>query len=159
MKGRRHALALAATLALAACGGPPPGPVAAKPQADPGFVSVDGYELRYGTVPATDLPVEVAGAYGVERRAGVLVLSVSVLRREEGRLPVPVEARVDGTQRSLLGEPAPLALREVRAGGSPSWIAEIEPAAAGMVVIDVVAEPAGSATRLVAQLRREPSSR
>lgn len=159
MPRRRHALALVPMLALASCGGPPPGPVAATPQADPGFVSAGGYELRYGTVAATDLPVEVAGAYGVERRAGVLLLSVSVLRREEGRLPAPVEAKVNGTQRSLLGEPAPLAFRELSAGGSPSWIAEIEPAAAGMVVIDVVAEPAGSATRLVAQLRREPASR
>jgi hypothetical protein len=156
---RCRALVLVSTLALAACGGPPPGPVEARSQADPGFVSAGDYELRYGTVGATDLPVEVADAYGVERRAGVLLLSVSVLRREEGRLPVPVEAKVNGTQRSLLGEPAALAFRELRAGGSPSWIAEIEPATAGMVVIDVVAEPVGSATRLVAQLRREPSSR
>ncbi len=146
---------LAAALSLAACGGPPPGPVAARPQVDPGFVAVGEHELRYGVVPAADLAPAVAEAYGVERRSKALVLSVSVLRSEDGRLPVPIAASVRGTQRTLIGEPSPLDFREFGAGGAPSWVAVIEPAAAGLLLISIEADPAGGGPRLAATLKRE----
>lgn len=152
---RRCVPVLLASLWLAACGGPPPAPVAAPPQADPGVVTVGEYELRYGAVPAADLAPEVASTYGVSRRSGVLVLSVSVLRREAGRLPAPVDAAVRGSHRSLIGDPRPLEFRQFDAGGAPSWVAEVDPAAPGIVLIAIEAEPAGSATRLVANLKRE----
>lgn len=148
-----------ATLALAACGGPPPAPVAAPPQADPGFVAAGDYELRYGTLAAADLPRQVAAGYGIERRAGTMVLSVSVLRREAGKLPVPVAATLRGTHRSLVGEPVALEFRELEAGGAPSWVAEVAPTAPGIVVIDLEAEPAGGGPRLVARLMRDAPPR
>jgi hypothetical protein len=146
-------------LALSACGGPPPSPVAAPPQSDPGVVVLGNHELRYGTVPASELPREVAAAYGIERRAGVLVLSVSVLSREDGRLPVPVEASLRGTQRNLVGEPLALGFRELRSSGGPSWVAEILPTAPGIVLIDLEALPAGGGPPLKASLKREISAR
>jgi hypothetical protein len=153
---RRHALpALLAPVWLAACGGPAPEPVTAPPQTDPGFVAAGDFELRYGTVAAAELPREVAASYGVERRPGVLVLSVSVLRREEGRLPAPVDATVRGSQRSLIGNPAALEFRELRAGGNPSWVAEVDPDAPGIVLIDIEAEPAAGGPRLLAKLKRD----
>ena len=156
---RRNASAAITGLALAACGGPPPSPVTAPPQSDPGFVVLDNHELRYGTVPATGLPHEVAATYGIERRAGVLVLSVSVLRREEGRLPAPVEASLSGRQRSLVGEPVALEFRELRSGSGPSWVAEIFPTAPGMVLIDFEALPVEGGPRLRASLMREIAAR
>jgi hypothetical protein len=159
MLRRRHACAAIACLALAACGDPPPPPVAAPPQSDPGVVVHGGHELRYGTVPAAELPREVAAAYGIERRAGVLVLSVSVLRREEGRLPVPVDADLRGTHRSLVGEPVPIEFRELRSAGGPSWIAEIAPTAPGIQLIDFAASPADGGPPLAASLKREVAAR
>lgn len=152
---RRHTpLALAGALALAACGGPPQAPVAATPQSDPGVVAVGHYELRYGTVATSDLPRELAADYGVSRRDGVLLLTVSVLRREADLLPVPVEASVTGSQRNLVGDPAALAFRRLR-GGGPSWIAEVDPTAGGIVLIDIEAQPAGGGPRLAASLKRD----
>lgn len=156
---RLRACATMAGLALAACGGPPPAPVAAPPQSDPGVVVLGNHELRYGTVPASELPREVAEAYGIERRAGVLVLSVSVLRREDGRLPAPVEASLGGTQRSLVGEPLALEFRELRSGSGPSWVAEISPTAPGIVLIDFEALPAEGGPPLQASLKREIAAR
>ncbi|MCU0977387.1 MAG: DUF4426 domain-containing protein [Steroidobacteraceae bacterium] len=156
---RRRACAALAILALAACGGPPPGPVRAPAQSDPGFVVMGGHELRYGTVPAAELTREVAAAYGIQPRAGVLVLSVSVLRREAGHLPAPVEASLRGTQRNLIGEPVALEFRELRTGGGPSWVAEISPTAPGIVLIDVEALPADGGPPLKASLKREFAAR
>lgn len=159
MLRRRHALATLACVALAACGGPPPSPVKAPPQSDPGVVALGGHELRYGTVPADELPRDVAASYGIQQRAGVLVLSVSVLRREEGRLPVPVEASLSGTQRTLVGEPVALGFRELRSGSGPSWVAEIAPTAPGIVLIDFEALPAEGGPALRASLKREIAAR
>lgn len=157
---RRFGLTAAvAALTLAACGGPPPSPVAAPPPADPGVVTAGDYELRYGTLAAVDLPREVAAAYGVARRPGTLVVSVSVLRRDGGALPKPVGAKLRGRYRSLVGEPVALEFREFRAGGAPSWIAEVAPTAPGIVLIEIEAEPDGAARRLVANLRRDAPTR
>ncbi len=156
---RRHVPAALACLAIAACGGPPPSPVTAPPQSDPGVVVLGSHELRYGTVPAAELPREVAAAYGIERRAGVLVLSVSVLRREGGSLPVPVEASLRGTQRSLVGDPVALAFRELPGASGPSWVAEISPTAPGIVLIDFEALPVGGGPPLRANLKREIAAR
>ena len=51
-RASRLALPLFSLIALAACGGPPPGPVAAPPPADPGFVSVGDGQCGAGRTSA-----------------------------------------------------------------------------------------------------------
>jgi len=153
-------LAFAATLLLlAACGGPAPGPVAARPASDPGFVAVGTYQLRYGTVVAAELPAEVARSYGIERRGNLAVLNVSVLRRSEGTQLLPVAATVTGTQRSLISEPRPLEFREISAGGSLSYVATLDIASPGLIVIALEARPIDGGPLLQASINREFPSR
>ncbi len=118
--------AMLAAVLLAGCGngGAPPAPVVAREFDDPGFVASGQYEMRYGMVLASDLPVEVAGAYGINRRPDRVVVNVSVLRRQQGALPLPVEAEVQGTWRTLVGERQPLAFRAVLEDTTISYIAE-----------------------------------
>lgn len=156
MKKPARGAALATTLLLlAACGGPAPGPVAARPASDPGFVAVGAYQLRYGTVVAAELPVEVARSYGIEHRGDLALLNVSVLRRGEGTLSLPVAATVTGSQRSLIGEPRPLEFREISAGGSLSYVATLDIASAGIIVIALDARPLDGGPSLQAGINRE----
>jgi hypothetical protein len=121
----RLGVALSAALA-GACGGSdvPPAPVAARSFDDPGFVAAAGYEMRYGMVSASELPAEVAKAYGINRRADRVVVNVSVLERKAGSLPTPVEAEVGGDVQSLLGERQQLEFRAVLQGTAVSYVAE-----------------------------------
>ena len=152
---RRLAPALALAAALGGCGGGAPAPVAARPATDPGFVSSGAHELRYGTVPTAALPREVLVTYGIQPRAGVMLLGVSVLRGGGDGPPVAVGAALSGSLRTLAGEPRPLAFREIVAGGSVSWITELAPSAPGIVTIAIEALPADGGPRLAATFTRD----
>jgi hypothetical protein len=155
MKPALGAVLAATMLLLGACGGPAPGPVAARLASDPGFVAVGLYQLRYGTVVAAELPVAVARSHGVERRGDLALLNVSVLRLSEGTLPQPVAASVTGTQRSLIGEPRPLEFREISAGGSLSYVATLDIGSPGIIVIELEARPLDGGPSLQASINRE----
>lgn len=149
------ALSLAAAL-LVACGGnaPPPAAVPAREFDDPGLVTGGGYEMRYAAVQASSLPAEVTSAYGIPQRSDRLVVNVSVLEREAGKLPVAIESDVAGTWRRLVGEPQALAFRAVVAGGSVSYVAEAPLADREPIVLELTATPSGSAVPLRARLTR-----
>ena len=149
-------LAILATLALlAACGGgAPPPPVEARQFDDPGFVADAGYELRYGTVLAAELPAEVASGYGIDPRSDALVVNLSVLQRRDGRVPTPIEARVAGTWRGLVAEPVPIEFRAVVAGDAVSYIGIVPVADGQTVVLELEAWPAGATRRIGARITR-----
>lgn len=149
-------LAVAATLVLlAACGAEaPPPPVEARPFDDPGFVADGGYELRYGTVLAAELPAEVASAYGIDPRRDAMVVNLSVLQRRDGTTAMPIEARVAGTWRSLIGEPLPIEFQTVAAGAAVSYIGLVPVVDGQAVVLELEAWPAGANRRLGARITR-----
>lgn len=149
-------LAVPATVALlAACGGgAPPPPVEARQFDDPGFVADGGYELRYGTVLASDLPAEVASGYGIEPRPDAMVVNLSVLQRRAGGVATPIEARVAGTWRGLVAEPAPIEFRAVAAGDAISYIGLVPVADGQTVVLELEAWPAGATRRIGTRITR-----
>lgn len=124
-RGATLVTALAAAL-VAGCGGSsaPPPPVPARLFEDPGFVATGEHEMRYGIVLASELPAAVAEAYAINRSKDRVVVNVSVLRRQAGALPSPIEAEVEGEWRTLVGEPQPLAFRPVLEGAAVSYVAE-----------------------------------
>ena len=127
MTPRRAILVTTLAAALAAgCGGSsaPPPPVPARLFEDPGFVATAEHEMRYGIVLASELPAAVAKAYAINRSKDRVVVNVSVLRRQAGALPSPIEAEVEGEWRTLVGEPQPLAFRPVLEGAAISYVAE-----------------------------------
>jgi len=140
---RRAALALLAAALLASCGGSatPPTPVPARLFEDPGFVADGDYEMRYGIVPASELPVEVAMTYGIDRSKDRVVVNISVLRRRADTLPLPIDAEVAGDWRTLVGEPQSLAFRPVLEGNAISYIAELPVGKQGPITLELRARP------------------
>jgi hypothetical protein len=127
MTPRSSILITALTAALVTgCGGSsaPPPPVPARLLEDPGFVATGDHEMRYGIVLASELPAQVAKAYAINRSKDRVIVNVSVLHRQAGVLPSPIEAEVEGEWRTLVGEPQPLAFRAVLEGAAVSYIAE-----------------------------------
>lgn len=141
--------------ALAACGdGGPRPPVEAREFEDPGFVTDGDFEMRYGTVLASDLPAEVAARHGIERRDDAVVLSVSVLRRRASGVPLPVEAEVTGSWRGLVTERQPLAFRQVTAAEAVSWLAVAPVRDDEAITLEFAATPAGATRPLTARITR-----
>lgn len=157
----RGLLALLLVPALvAACGGDAARPpVAAREFTDPGFVAAEGHELRYGLLPVGDLAAGVALAYGIGRDAQQVVISVSVLKKRPTALPVPVEARVTGNWRGLIGEPQPLEFRPVLTGSAISYVAEAPLRNGEAVVFEIAALPDGVTEPLTARVTREFAAR
>lgn len=150
----RRRLPLLAAILVAACGGSgEQRVVTAEPSLDPGFVAAGDHEMRYGVLLASELPPQVATTYAIERSRGRVLVNISVLRRHSATT-APVEARVQGSYRSLIGAAAPLEFRAVLEGTSVSYIAEFEVRNRDPVVIEIEAVPAGSDDRLRARLTR-----
>ncbi|MCJ7451956.1 MAG: DUF4426 domain-containing protein [Steroidobacteraceae bacterium] len=140
---RRALLAVLAAALVTGCGGNdmPPAPVTARLFEDPGFVASGDHEMRYGIVPASELPVEVATSYGINRSKDRVVVNVSVLRRQADALPRPIEAEVEGDWQTLVGETQSLVFRPVLEGGAISYIAELPVANRGPITFELRARP------------------
>lgn len=140
---------------LVACGGgAPPPPVAARQFDDPGFVTDGQFEMRYGTLLASELPDEVAARHGIERRNDRVVINLSVLHRRAGAVPAPVEAVVAGTWRGLVAEPRPLEFRQVAAAEAVSYLAVAPAPDDEVIVLELRATPSGATRPLEARITR-----
>lgn len=153
---RLLAVPLLASALVGSCGGDAVSPpVAAREYDDPGFVAAGGHEMRYGMLPAGDLAAGVAAAYGIDRDARQVVVSVTVLRQRPAALPVPVDARVTGTWRGLIGESRPLEFRSVLEGPVVSYVAVAPLRSREAMIFEIAALPAGAAVPLAARVTRE----
>lgn len=152
-------LALLFPLVAACGGGAPSPPVEARPFEDPGFVADGDFEMRYGTVLASELPEEVAARHGIERRSDRMVINLSVLQRRAGEVPLPVAAEVAGTWRGLVSEPRTLDFRAVAAHEAVSYLAVVPVVDGEVVMLELRASPPGAKRPLEARITRRYDTR
>lgn len=79
------------------------------------------FEAHYSLIPTLMLSANVAGEYAIARGRDRALLNVSILD-PDGK---PVQATVTGVVRDLLGQPNPIAFREVLEGDAVYYLAEI----------------------------------
>ena len=145
---------------VAACGsGAPPPPVEARQFEDPGFVADGDFEMRYGTVLASELPAEVAARHGIERRSDRMVINLSVLQRRAGEVPLPVEAEVAGSWRGLVSEPRALDFRALAAHEAVSYLAVVPVVDGEVIMLELRARPPGAKRPLDARITRQYDTR
>jgi hypothetical protein len=111
--------------------------------------------MRYGMLLAGDLATGVAAAYGIDRAARQVVVSVTVLRQRPAALPLPVHARVTGTWRGLIGESRPLEFRSVLEGPAVSYVAVAPVRSHEAMIFEIAALPGGTNVPLAARVTRE----
>jgi hypothetical protein len=146
-------------LVAGACGGPPASVPAAVPYQDPGLVESGEYRLRYALTLTTDLPAEIAGSYGIDRRRNLALLMLTLERRH-----APAGGRIDAEALAaeavtLTGERISLTLTRHDDPGGPTWLAPVEVRHRVPLTIEVRARatPAGPdiRTRLTREFRLE----
>lgn len=155
LTARWRAAALFLGLAAAACGGAPESVPPATAYHDPGFVEAAGYRLRYALTLTTDLPADIAGGYGIERRRNLALLALT-LERQDARAGTRVDAdAIEAEALWLTGERHALALARHDDPGGPTWLAPVEVRHRVPITIEIRARATTASPMLRARLTRE----
>lgn len=72
------------------------------------------YEVHYIGLNSSFLPEDVAEAYDIPRSRSLAYLSISVLKTDEGDLPLPVTAKLTGKIKNLIGQNREIEFREIK---------------------------------------------
>jgi hypothetical protein len=142
-------------LAAAGCGGPPASVPPAAPFSDPGAVEAGEYRLRHALTLTTDLPAEIAGSYGIDRRRNLALLVITLERRD-----AQAGNRVDADYlvaevHALTGERRTLALARHDDPGGPTWLAPVEVRHRVPITIEIRARATAASPEMRARLTRE----
>jgi hypothetical protein len=148
-------VAILLVLAAAACGGPPASVPPAVPFRDTGVVEAGDYRLRHALTVTTDLPAEIAGSYGIDRRRNLALLVITLERRD-----APAGARVDAESIAaeavaLTGERRPLTLARHDDPGGPTWLAPVEVRHRVPITIEIRARATAASAEMRTRLTRE----
>jgi hypothetical protein len=150
-----RAAALTIGIAIAACGGSPASVPPAASFHDPGLVEGNGYRLRYALTLTTDLPAEIAGSYGIERRRNLALLALT-LEPQAAPAGTRLDAdTLDAEARWLTGERRMLTLARHVDPGGPTWLAVVEVRHRVPLTIEIRARATPESPELRARLTRE----
>ncbi len=72
------------------------------------------YEVHYIGLNSSFIPEQAAEAYDIPRSRSLAYLSISVLKTDEGDLPLPVTATLTGTVKNLIGQSRTIEFREIK---------------------------------------------
>ncbi len=82
------------------------------------------YEVHYIGLTTSFLTPEVARAYGIERSGRMGMLNISVLNSaDKSDVPQPVEAKVNGTLKNLIGQSKSLEFKEIKETNAVYYVA------------------------------------
>jgi len=142
-------------LVAAACDGPPASVPPAVPLRDPGMVEAGDYRMRHALTLTTDLPAEIAGSYGIDRRRNLALLVITLERRD-----APAGTRTDADSLeaetvALTGERRGLGLVRHDDPGGPTWLAPVEVRHRVPITIEIRARATAASPEIRTRLTRE----
>lgn len=106
-------------------------------------------EIHYNALTTDDLLPEVARAYKIERSKTRGLLTISVLKKNERGVPVPVPAKISMQATNMTQQLSPLVMREIKEGTAVYYLAEFRVAAPDTLTFTGVIETQGEPRREV----------
>jgi Domain of unknown function (DUF4426) len=138
------------------CDNPPAETTAPAQPLEETFQDFGEYELHYNALRTDSLTPEVARAYGIQRGANRVMLTVTILRKEADQAPrKPAEGDVKADAYNLNGQLKNLEMRRVSEGEAIYYIGEVTISGTEILVFDISATPTGAAAPLRVKLKRE----
>jgi hypothetical protein len=123
---------------------------------DETFKDFGNYEVHFNALRTDTLTPEIARAYGIQRSANRVMLTVSVLRKEAEHAPrKPVKADVNVDAYNLSGQLKDLQMRSVTEGEAIYSIGEVSIAGSEILVFDITVTPEGQTSPFEVKLKRE----
>ncbi len=113
------------------------------------------YVLHFNGISTDQLQPEVAREYNVTRSKNRAMLTVSIIRKEEGTIGVSVPGDVTATANNLTGQLKNLTLRQVREGDAFYYIGDVSIANAETLVFNVNATPENATDTLEVRFLRQ----
>ena len=104
-------------------------------------------EIHYNALTTNDLLPEVARMYKIERSNTRGLLTISVLKKNDVGVPVPVPAKISMFATNMTQQLSPLAMREIKEGTAVYYLAEFRVAAPDTLTFTGVIETPGEPKR------------
>lgn len=104
-------------------------------------------EIHYNALTTNDLLPEVARMYKIERSNTRGLLTISVLKKNEVGVPLPVSAKISIWVTNMTQQLTPLTLREIKEGTAVYYLAEFRVAAPDTLTFKGVIETQGEPKR------------
>ena len=104
-------------------------------------------EIHYNALTTNDLLPEVARMYKIERSNTRGLLTISVLKKNEVGVQMPVPARISVWVTNMTQQLSPLTLREIKEGTAVYYLAEFRVAPPDTLTFNGVIETKGEPRR------------
>ena len=105
------------------------------------------YVLHFNAIVTDQLTENVARQYGIVRSRNRAILNVSMLRKEEGTMGIPVTGSVSASAINLNGQFRNIDLREIREGTAVYYIGETSIMDGETLIFTVDATPINESSR------------
>jgi hypothetical protein len=140
---------------LAGCGDASAPPPPAQPFTDPGFADAGHLRLHYALTPTLDLPVGIAGSYGIVQRRNLALLTITLVPRDAPGTARIAASELAATAVSLTGLRTPLALARHDDAGGPTWLATVDIRHRVPVTIEIRVRATADAPAITTRWTRE----
>lgn len=145
---------------LVACGqgSQPPAAMSNAAPMEPGSAGArdfGDYTLQYSAITTDTLTPEIARSYNIQRSASRGLMTISVLKKQDGAPSVPVAAKVDAQAVNMTGQFKDMKVREVRDGPAIYYIGDVSVSDEETLVFTVNATPEGGTSPLSVRFQRE----
>ena len=104
------------------------------------------YTLHFNALTTDQLTAEVAQRHGIVRSGNRAMLNVSIVRKQEGAIGVPVRGTVEVSAANLTGQLKPVSLREITEAEAIYYLGESNVADGETLVYTIDATPVGDST-------------
>jgi len=158
MRRLRMLMATFATAALIGGCGQETGEQQRDRQAEPSDVTsktFGDYVLHFNAISTDQLAPEVARAYNIVRSKNRAMLTVSIIKGNEGSAGESQPGDVTATAANLTGQIKNLSLREIRENEAIYYIGDVAVANAETLVFDIDAIPEGSTNQFSVRFSRQ----
>jgi hypothetical protein len=154
---------LGSLAALLACGQAPQNGAAA-PASDEEIAVLSGtetsrdfgdYILHFNALVTEQLSPDIARQYSIVRANNRVMLNVSILRKEEGSMGVPVSGAVSASAINLSGQLRGMAMRKIEEETAIYYIGELGISDGETLIFTVDATPLNEASRFTVRFKKQ----
>ena len=113
------------------------------------------YVVHFNAIGTDQLTQEVARQYGIVRSKNRAMLNVSILKKAEGTMGIPVTGSVAASAVNLAGQLRSIALREIKEGNAVYYIGETGITDGETLIFTVDATPINEASRFTVRFKKQ----
>lgn len=113
------------------------------------------YVVHFNAISTDRLSAEVARQYGIARSQNRGMLNVSILRKQEGTVGIPVSGSVSASAINLTGQLKDMTLREIREAEAVYYIGEVAIANAETLIFTIDVTPINESSRFTVRYRKQ----